>query len=147
MSKKTLAVKLDEDGDLYNDFSEVEAGRETTSETMRTIMRAGLESMEDGDDPPNGLFTSGLGALGGEWYSLARDAVLMAGLALVIQSVISAYGPVWAGTLATVVTVGAVGIAAVAFLGAVAGLSARLMDAVGYHPLSDTPTAEDGEKA
>lgn len=42
MAKKTIATKLDEDGDLYQGFEKSLEEHETTSEAMRSLLRQGL---------------------------------------------------------------------------------------------------------
>jgi len=135
-----MTARVSSDSRLWEDFEDFREreGYESKSEAVRAAVRRGvLEQSDAGQGAEDtGLFTGGLHALGSDWYPLARDAVIVAGVALLLQSVVS-------GTAAAAVSAVAVAIAGVAFLGAVAGLAVRLMDAAGYRPFGDeSPSAE-----
>jgi len=144
MADQFLNAQVDDETELWGAFEEFreQQGYQSKSEAVREAVRRGvLEDRVNGpahDAEETGLFTGGLRALGSDWYQLARDAVIVAGVALLLQSVVS-------GTIAAAVASAAVTISAVAFLGAVIGVSVRLMDAAGYHPLRrDAPEADGG---
>jgi hypothetical protein len=104
--KATLAVQVDKQSDLYDDFEEYKqrGGFTSTSETLRHLMR---EEFEEDDETPVGV-AAAVSQIAGEQVTRSMD--LLAKYLIVTAAALIAFnagvfgGVVWAGVAAVYAT-------------------------------------------
>jgi hypothetical protein len=144
MGMKTVATKIDEDGELYQDFEEFVKHHDTTSEAVRRALREGLNEVQD--DEPVGFVDAAVNALADDAYGLIRDSVITTAVLLMFSTVISAYSPWWAGAVLNTAIAAGVGISLLAGVGGVIGVTIRAWDRFGpevHVETSDSDTATE----
>jgi len=106
VGRKTISAQVDEDGELWKEFSEYRQKYESKSEAVRAAVRAGIEAeTEDADDGGRHLT---FWQRGGASELLAGAAVAVAAVFAVLALVFSASAAVLALKIAATAGAGAV---------------------------------------
>jgi len=139
MGRKYLNAQLDEDTELWQEFTEFQEseGYQSKSEAVRAAVRRGImddlhEEGDEADGAPVGFVAAGLQALDDEAYALVRDSVISTAVLLILSAVIGTAAPWWGSLLTGPVIGAALAVSVLGGLGGVIGLLHRIAEWAGY---------------